>query len=133
MIYLYISTAILAVSMLLIAIQHRRHISQTSSLTKRMSRLEKELQAAALINQTLGNRLMSNESEIRRHEAMVEELQEFGKNDLFQQRTFKQASKMAQLGASVEELKRSCELSQGEAELLRHLNIAEETATPEFH
>lgn len=125
MIYLYISTALLAVSLLVIAFQLRKHGHIHSQSIKRIKHLEKELQAAALINQTLGKRLIATETEDKRLEALIAELQEFGKNDLFQQKTFKQASKMAQLGASEDELRRSCDLSQGEAELLRHLNQSE--------
>lgn len=125
MIYLYISTALLAVSLLMIAFQLRKHSQIQHQSVKRIKHLEKELQAAALINQTLGKRLIDSESECKRMEGLIVELQEFGKNDLFQQKTFKQASKMAQLGASADELRRSCDLSQGEAELLRHLNQSE--------
>ncbi len=133
MIYLYISTALLAVSLLMLAIQVRNQSSQTRKYDKRIKHLESELQAAALINQTLGKRLLATESEGRRMDGLIAELQEFGKNDLFQQKTFKQASKMAQLGASTDELRRSCDLSQGEAELLRHLNQSELPATAEVH
>ena len=126
MIYLYISTALLAVSLLMIAFQVRKQSQIQHQSIKRIKHLEKELQAAALINQTLGKRLIASETEGRRMEGLISELQEFGKNDLFQQKTFKQASKMAQLGASTDELRRNCDLSQGEAELLRHLNKSEQ-------
>lgn len=133
MIYLYISTALLAVSLLLLSIQVRKQSSNNANFGKRIKHLEKELQAAALINQTLGKRLIESETEGRRMDALIAELQEFGKNDLFQQKTFKQASKMAQLGASTDELRRSCDLSQGEAELLQHLNQSEQVASNEVH
>jgi Flp pilus assembly protein TadB len=122
MIYLYVSTAFLAASLLMLAVQFRRSSTRTQLILDHTKRLEKELQAAAHINQVLGDRLIAAESEFKRIDALLQELQEFGKNDLFQQRTFKQAGKMAQLGASVDELKRSCELSQGEAELLSHMH-----------
>lgn len=133
MIYLYISTGLLAIALLAVAIQTRRMVAAGQALESRLKRTEKELQAAAQINQTLGKRLIQSESENKRIEALVQELQEFGKNDLFQQRTFKQASKMAQLGASIEELKRSCELSEGEAELLRHMNLSQAPEHPDIH
>ena len=133
MIYLYISTALLAVSLLLLSFQVRRQSSNNASFGKRIKHLEKELQAAAMINQALGKRLLLSETEGRRMDGLIAELQEFGKNDLFQQKTFKQASKMAQLGASTDELRRSCDLSQGEAELLLHLNQSEQTTTAEVH
>ena len=131
MIYLYISTALLAVSLLFIAIQQRKIKQHQDDFLKRALHLEKELQAAALINQTLGNRLINSETDMRRIDGLVVELQAFGKNDLFQQKTFKQASKMAQLGASTDELRRSCDLSQGEAELLQHLNQSDQPMPPQ--
>jgi len=122
MIFIYLSTVLLAIAMLMIAVQSRRMANQFLKQSSRLKHVEKELKAAAMINQQLGNRLIALESESKKLENQQHELQEFGKNDLFQQRTFKQASQMAQLGASVEELKKSCELSHGEAELLSHLN-----------
>ena len=129
MIYYYVALALIAIACLWLAFNQQQLKNKQRYQNKRLKRAEKELHAAALINQTLGNRLLSLEAEAKRLEAQQKELQDFGKNDLFQQRTFKQASKMAQLGASIEELKRSCELSEGEAQLLRHLNHATDSRT----
>ena len=125
----YIALGLLALTCLWLAIMLQQLKNSQKQHAERLKRIEKELHAAALINQTLGNRLLSLEAEARRLEVQQKELEEFGKSDLFQQRTFKQASKMAQLGASIEELKRSCELSEGEAQLLRHLNHATDSRT----
>ena len=65
MIYLYISTALLAVSLLFMAIQQRKHTKNLANHLQRILHLEKELQAAALINQTLGSRLINSEGDIK--------------------------------------------------------------------
>lgn len=129
MLYYYLALALLAIACLWLAVMMRQLKNVNANHSGRFKRVDKELHAAALINQTLGNRLLSLEAEAKRLSAQQKELEDFGKSDLFQQRTFKQASKMAQLGASIEELKRSCELSEGEAELLRHLNHATDSRT----
>ncbi|NNJ73144.1 MAG: DUF2802 domain-containing protein [Enterobacterales bacterium] len=125
----YLALGLLAIACLWLTYMLQQLKNVQKQHADKFKRVEKELHAAALINQTLGNRLFSVEAEAKRLEAQQKELEDFGKNDLFQQRTFKQASKMAQLGASIEELKRSCELSEGEAQLLRHLNHATDSRT----
>jgi len=70
----------------------------------------------------LGQRLLSIEKQIKELKSRHQDILSFGNDDKHQKRTYKQASQLAQMGASIDELKHSCELSQGEAELLSHMS-----------
>jgi len=70
----------------------------------------------------LGQRLLFIEKQIKELRARHQDMVSFGNDDKYQKKTYKQASQLALMGASIDDLKQSCELSQGEAELLSHMS-----------
>lgn len=96
-------------------------INQKNALKKLSSTLN------ATTNGTfgLGHRLLIIEKQIKDLKSRHQDMMSFGNDDQYQKRTYKQATQLAQMGASIEELKQSCELSQGEAELLSHMNLSQ--------
>ena len=99
---------------------NKQLISQKNALKK----LSSELNATTSGTFGLGNRLLVIEKQIKDLKSRHQDMVSFGNDDHYQKRTYKQATQLAQMGASIDELKQSCELSHGEAELLAHMNLS---------
>ena len=87
-----------------------------------IKRLTTDINATSNSGYGIGKRLLSVEKQLKDLKSKQQDLISFGSEDKYQKRTYKQANQLAQMGASIAELKQSCELSHGEAELLAHLN-----------
>lgn len=90
-----------------------------------IKKLSSELNATTSGTFGIGNSLISVEKQIKDLRNRQQDMASFGNDDQYQKRTYKQATHLAQMGASIDELKQSCELSHGEAELLAHLNLSQ--------
>ncbi|MCP3674667.1 MAG: DUF2802 domain-containing protein [Gammaproteobacteria bacterium] len=117
-ILILISLALLITGAQLYQLQ-KQFLLQQESLEK----LSSEYKATSSTNFGFGNRLVDIERKLINLKTQHQDIVEFGSEDKYQKRTFKQASHLAQMGASVDELRQSCELSHGEAELLAHMNL----------
>ena len=90
-----------------------------------LNKLTADLNASANVSIGMGNSLRIAEKQLHELKSRHQDLVSFGNDDKYQKRTYKQANQLAQMGASVDELKESCELSQGEAELLAHMSLTQ--------
>ncbi len=97
-----------------------------NNLSIKLIELEDELQAINCSSIGVGKKLTQVETELKGVESelkVVESQQEeMAHRDAHQPKPYLQAAKMAQMGASVKDLMESCQLTQGEAELLVHLH-----------
>lgn len=87
-----------------------------------LKNLTSELNAIANGSIGLGNSLLRTEKQLKDLKSRHQDLVSFGNDDHYQKRTYKQANQLALMGATIDELKQSCELSHGEAELLAHMS-----------
>lgn len=115
---------VLSIGLFWAGIQLSRLQSQLFNQQKRIKRLFSELNGTTNASIGIGNRLHKTERQLKSLKNEHQDMISFGKEDRYQKRTYKQATQMVQMGASVDELKKSCELSQGEAELLSHMNLS---------
>jgi len=98
---------------------------KNNNLSIRIIELEDELQAITNSAIGVGKKLHEVESELKVVESQQEEI---AHRESHQPKPYLQAAKMAQMGASVADLMESCQLTQGEAELLVHLHQNTEAA-----
>ncbi|PCJ49970.1 MAG: hypothetical protein COA74_04050 [Gammaproteobacteria bacterium] len=113
----------LSVGLLIAGIQLYRLQNQLSAQRKSFKKIHSELNASSSSSIGLGNRLLSLEKQMKELKSRHQDMVSFGSDDQYQKRTYKQASQLALMGATIDELKQSCELSHGEAELLSHMNL----------
>ena len=113
---------LISVALLTTGIQLYRLQKQFSSQQKMLKKLSSEHKSSTSVNYGFGNRLIVIEKQLINLKTQHQDMVSFGSEDQYQKRTFKQASHLAQMGASIDELRESCELSHGEAELLAHMN-----------
>jgi len=104
-------------------IQLSRMQKQLVSQQEKLKRLSSELNVTTRTSFGFGHRLVKIEKQLTSIKTQHQDLLAFGSDDQYQKRTFKQATHLAQMGASIDELRQSCELSHGEAELLSHMNL----------
>jgi len=117
--------SLISIGLLLAGIQLFRLQKQLTTQQKIVKKLSSELNAISNGNFGLGSSLLLVEKQIKDLKSRQQDLTSFGNEDQYQKRTYKQASHLAQMGASIDELKQSCELSHGEAELLAHMNLSQ--------
>ena len=117
-ILILISLALLVTGVQLYRLQKQVLLQQES-----LKKLSSEYKATSSANFGFGNRLVDIERQLINLKTQHQDIVAFGNDDKYQKRTFKQASHLAQMGASIDELRQSCELSHGEAELLAHMNL----------
>ena len=96
--------------------QELRQAGQTNKALKR------ELKANLSTTMGLGKRLLLTEQNLTKLTSNIEDMQSSQGVNSAIPRNYKTASKLVEKGASVEELMESCDISQGEAELLAHLS-----------
>jgi hypothetical protein len=89
------------------------------NLSLKIAELEEEVCAIGNGAIGVGRQLTAVASELKLVESNQEEM---SYRDSHQPKPYLQAAKMAQMGADVQDLMDSCELTQGEAELLVHLH-----------
>ncbi len=114
--------AVLSVAILLSARQHQQTQKQITNQQKQIKKLSVELNATSNGAIGLGQRILNIDKQIKDIKSRHQDMLSFGNDDQFQKRTYKQANQLALMGASIEDLRQSCELSQGEAELLSHMS-----------
>ena len=112
-----------SVGLFMAGIQLYRVQKQLTAQQAILKKLSSELYATSNTAIGFGKRLLSSEKQLHTLKTQHQDLVSFGSDDHYQKRTYKQATHLAQMGASVDELQKSCELSQGEAELLAHMNL----------
>jgi len=112
-----------ALGLLIAAVQLFRFQKQLLQQQIQVKKLSSELNQTAKTAFGFGTRLLTIEQQVKDIKSKHQDMVSFTTDDQYQKRTFKQASQMAQMGASIDQLKQSCELSQGEAELLTHMNL----------
>ncbi|MCP4273169.1 MAG: DUF2802 domain-containing protein [Gammaproteobacteria bacterium] len=88
-----------------------------------LQRLNSEINATSKGSIGIGNKLFNVSKQLNLLKNQQQDMVSFGGDVNFQKRTYKQATHLAKMGASIDELKSNCELSQGEAELLAHMNV----------
>lgn len=114
-----------SVALFLAALQLYRFQKQLADQQKQIGKLLSELNATSNGSFGIGNRLLQVERLIKDLKSRHQDLVSFGNDDQYQKRTYKQANQLALMGATIDELKQSCELSHGEAELLAHMNLSQ--------
>ena len=113
----------LSMGLFFAGIQLYRFQRQLFELRGLFKKLNSELNANLSSSIGLGYRLLHVEKQMKELKNRHQDIVSYGGNDNFQKRTYKQASQLALMGATIDELKESCELSHGEAELLSHMNL----------
>ena len=114
--------ALLSVGLFFAGIHLSRLQKQINIQQLLIKKLTADINATSSSGYGIGNRLLSTEAKVKELKSKLQDIISFGSEDQYQKRTYKQANQLAQMGASIDELKHSCELSHGEAELLAHLN-----------
>ena len=112
-----------SVALIVAEIQLFRFQKQLTVQQRLLRKLSSELNATSNGCIGLGHRISLITKQLNTVKSQHQDLLAFGSSDQQQKRTYKQATHLAQMGASIEELRESCELSQGEAELLSHMNL----------
>jgi len=112
-----------SVALIVAGIQLFRFQKQLTVQQRLLRKLSSELNATSNGCIGLGHRISLITKQLNTVKSQHQDLLAFGSSDQQQKRTYKQATHLAQMGASIEELRESCELSQGEAELLSHMNL----------
>ena len=113
----------LSLGLLIAGIQLMRFQKQLTEQRSLIKKTHSELNANSSGSIGLGHRLLTLEKQMKELKSRHQDLVSFGSDDKYQKRTYKQASQLALMGATIDELKNSCELSHGEAELLSHMNL----------
>ena len=114
--------AFLSVGLFIAGIHLYRLQNQINLQQSLIKKLAKDINATSNSGYGVGSRLLHTEKLLKELKSKQQDMISFGSEDQHQKRTYKQANQLAQMGATVDELKHSCELSHGEAELLAHLN-----------
>ena len=114
----------LALGLMIAGIQLMRFQKQLSGHRHLIKKIYSELNANSSGSIGLGHRLLILEKQMKELKSRHQDMVSFGSDDQYQKRTYKQASQLALMGATIDELKDSCELSHGEAELLSHMNLS---------
>jgi len=114
----------LSLGLMIAGIQLMRVQKQLTKQRNLIKKIYSELNANSSGSIGLGQRLLILEKQMKELKSRHQDMVSFGSDDKYQKRTYKQASQLALMGATIDELKNSCELSHGEAELLSHMNLA---------
>ncbi|MFT5451253.1 MAG: putative nucleic acid-binding Zn-ribbon protein [Enterobacterales bacterium] len=114
----------LSLGLMIAGIQLRRFQKQLTEQRNLIKKIYSELNANSSGSIGLGHRLLTLEKQMKELKSRHQDMVSFGSDDQYQKRTYKQASQLALMGATIDELKNSCELSHGEAELLSHMNLS---------
>ena len=88
-----------------------------------VKKLTSEINAISSGNYGLGTRLLKIQKQLKSLKTQHQDLLVSDSDGEYQKKTYKHATHLAQMGATVDELRKSCELSHGEAELLAHMNL----------
>ena len=107
----------------LAGIQLFRFQRQLASQQNILRKLASELNATTSGNYGLGNRMLSMQKQLASLKTQYQDVISANSIGQYQKQSYKQASHLAKMGASIDELRQSCELSQGEAELLTHMKL----------
>ena len=113
----------LSLGLMIAGIQLMRIQKQLTEQRNLIKKSYSELNANSSGSIGLGHRLLILEKQMKELKSRHQDMVSFGSDDKYQKRTYKQASQLALMGATIDELKNSCELSHGEAELLSHMNL----------
>ena len=114
----------LSLGLMITGIHLSRFQKQLTEQRKLIKKSYSELNANSSASIGLGHRLLILEKQMKELKSRHQDMVSFGSDDQYQKRTYKQASQLALMGATIDELKNSCELSHGEAELLSHMNLS---------
>jgi len=114
----------LSLGLFIAGLQLLRFQKQLAGQRKIIKKIYSELNANSSGSIGLGHRLLQLEKQMKELKSRHQDMVSFGSDDQYQKRTYKQASQLALMGATIDELKSSCELSHGEAELLSHMNLS---------
>jgi len=112
------STGLLLAGIHIFKLQKQLTIQQES-----LKKIFSEMNATTKGSIGIGNKLYNVSRQLNQLKNQQQDMVSFGGDVNYQKRTYKQATHLAKMGASVDELKDNCELSQGEAELLAHMNL----------
>jgi predicted nucleic acid-binding Zn-ribbon protein len=113
----------ISLGLMIAGIKLRRFQKQLTEQRNLIKKTYSELNANSSGSIGLGHRLLILEKQMKELKSRHQDMVSFGSDDQYQKRTYKQASQLALMGATIDELKNSCELSHGEAELLSHMNL----------
>jgi hypothetical protein len=119
----YIIVGLIACALIVAGYHIYRLQVQLHRLEKRCFKLHAEFNAALNTNIGLGKRIFQLERQLAKLQATQQDIISTQTPINLQKRSYKTATKLVEKGASVEELVTSCDISQGEAELLAHLNM----------
>jgi len=108
--------------LLLAGIQIFKLQKQIAIQQESFKRLTSEINATSNSTIGIGNKLNNVDKQLNQLKNQQQDMVSFGGDVNHLKRTYKQATHLAKMGASIDELKQNCELSQGEAELLAHMN-----------
>lgn len=114
---------ILSAGLLVAGVQIVKLQKKLSLQDESLQRLFSEINATSNGSIGIGNKLYNVSKQLNHLKNQQQDMASSGTDVNFQKRTYKQASHLAKMGASIDELKMNCELSQGEAELLAHMNV----------
>ncbi len=112
-----------SVGLLLAAVHIFKLQKQLAIQQESLKKLFSELNATSKGCIGIGNKLYNVSKQLNQLNNQQQDMVSYGGDGHFQKRTYKQATHLARMGASIDELKNNCELSQGEAELLAHMNL----------